>query len=126
MIYGTGVDIVSNERIEACLEKFSGRFCKKVLSDAEILEYGQYFNQVNYLAKHFAAKEAFAKALGTGFRDNLTFKDITILHDDYGKPELSFSPHVENILKENAINGVHLSLSDEKLYTVAMVILESR
>ena len=86
MIYGVGTDVVEVSRIAKALERFGDGFAKKILSPEEFLVFQKNNLKENFLAKRFAAKEAFAKALGTGFRNDLNFKDIEIMNDKFGKP----------------------------------------
>ena len=92
MIYGIGTDIVSLKRIIRLNKKFGLAFAQRILSPEELLEFPQAGKPVNYLAKRFAAKEAFAKAVGTGIRGVVAFRNIGVGHDALVKPELFFAP----------------------------------
>ena len=125
MIIGNGVDIVNNKRIEKSLQ--IKNFKKRLFTLNEISQSKNYKNKTNYYAKRFAAKEAFVKSIGTGFRNNLSFKDISILNNKKGKPYFLFNQKLKNILKKKyKLNNfkAHLSLSDEKKYSVSYVILQ--
>ena len=123
-VVGNGVDIVENKRIQKSLKK--KEFLNRIFTKKEILKSKNIKNKVNYFAKRFAAKEAFVKALGLGFRDNINFNDIEILNNKKGKPFLSMSNKLKSYIKIkcNIKNyKVFLSLSDEKKYSIAFVII---
>ena len=123
-ILGNGVDIVKNIRIKKILKK--DFFIKRIFSKYEINKSKKIKNKVSYFAKRFAAKEAFAKALGTGFRHNLNFKDIIIKNDKAGKPMISLNKKITLFLKKNFSSKnfkIFLSLSDEDHYSIAYVII---
>lgn len=125
MIYGIGTDIVSIQRIENNLERHGEHFASRILTDGEMQGYQKSVRKSHFLAKRFAAKEAAVKALGTGFRDGLSLKDISVSNDDLGKPILEFSDRAKEELKIRGIGNCHLSLSDEQNYAVAFVTLEA-
>ena len=125
-ILGIGVDIVQNKRIKILVN--NKRFIKRVLGKNEIKFFNKKLNKVEYLSKRFAAKEALAKAFGTGFRQKIQFKDIEILNDKIGKPYYLKSKKIDKtILKKFNINkyNLFLSISDEKDYSVAFTILQA-
>jgi holo-[acyl-carrier protein] synthase len=126
-ILGIGVDIIQNSRIKRLIIKKS--FINRSFGKQEIELSKKVKNKVNYFAKRFAAKEALAKSIGTGIRNNLNFKDIEILNDDIGKPFYFKSKKINNIIcKKFKINkfDLFLSLSDEKDYSVAFTILQTK
>jgi holo-[acyl-carrier protein] synthase len=123
-IYGIGTDIVEVSRIELSLERYGDSFARRILNEREWLSYSQSQTQARFLAKRFAAKEAFAKALGTGLRAPATFQNIGIDHDDLGKPVLDLAPELEALLSAKGITFQHLSISDEKALAAAFVVLE--
>jgi holo-[acyl-carrier protein] synthase len=124
MIYGIGTDIVATRRVTAAWEKFGERFVARILAPEERAEFAGHAAPGRFLAKRFAAKEAFAKALGTGVRHPATLHNIRVGHDSLGKPELAFAPDLAGELARRGINSHHLSLSDEDDMAVAFVILE--
>lgn len=124
MIYGIGTDIVSIQRITDNLARYGDRFAQRILSEEEMSLYGAASRQNHFLAKRFAAKEAAAKALGTGIRDGLTLKDIQVSNDALGKPLLVFTRQGQEKLQGRGIGNAHLSLSDEEDYAIAFVTLE--
>ena len=122
-IIGNGVDIVDNNRIKYSL-KING-FINRIFTKNEINHSKTIRNKVNFFAKRFAAKEAFVKSIGLGFRKNINFKDIEIQNNNNGKPVLKISKNVKDFLKKklNIKNyRIYLSLSDEKKYSIAYVI----
>ena len=126
-ILGIGVDIVENIRIHKFIKNIS--FIKRVFSSTEILLAKNITNKKSYYSKRFAAKEAFSKAIGTGFRDNLNFKDITIINDKLGKPAFVVSDKIKKIVKKQfkiSSFDFFLSISDEKKYSIAYVILQKK
>ncbi len=125
MILGQGIDIVQISRMTSGLERFGEPFAKRLLSSSEWRDYQRAPRPEAFLAKRFAAKEAFAKALGTGFRKGLSFRQISIVHDDLGVPGFSLSGQAQNLMKQHAGALLHLSISDEREYAVALVTLES-
>ena len=126
-ILGTGIDIVDNSRIEECLK--NDQFIKRIYSTTEIISSKKIENKTSYFAKRFAAKEAFAKSIGIGFRDNLNFKDISVTNNDLGKPSFIISNKIEEIIKKQfktSSFNFFLSISDEKNYSIAFVILQKK
>jgi len=124
MIYGIGTDIVEVSRIETSLNKFGDDFAKRILAASEMPEYQDSQIKARLLAKRFAAKEAFSKALGTGLREPATFHNIAVSHDDLGKPLLVLAPTLQDFLAHHHIQHMHLSISDEKHLAAAFVVLE--
>lgn len=124
MIFGIGTDIVEVARIEDSLARFGDAFAQRILTEQEWLSFQQSKTQARFLAKRFAAKEAFAKALGTGLREPATFQNIGIAHDDLGKPVLDLAPPLQKLLDKKGIVQQHLSISDEKALAAAFVVLE--
>ena len=126
-ILGTGVDIVKNSRIKELLK--NKNFISRIYTNSEISFSKKIKNKTSYYAKRFAAKEAFAKALGTGFRNDLNFKDISITNNKVGKPIFVINEKLKKIIK-NQFNttsfNFFLSISDEKKYSVAFVILQKK
>ncbi len=125
MIYGIGTDIVEVSRIEFSLERFGDAFAQRILNESEWHAYSLSKTQARFLAKRFAAKEAFAKALGTGLRPPATFQNIGIAHDDLGRPVFDLAPALQSFIDKKGICQQHLSISDEKALAAAFVVLES-
>ncbi len=124
MIFGVGTDIISIERVSHILEKNKQGFIKRVLSDHEQALFANKADSASYCAKRFAAKEAFAKALGTGIGRTVSFQDLTVRNNENGKPYFIPSEKLRLYLLEKNIKQAHLSLSDEKHNAVAFVVLE--
>ncbi len=124
MIFGIGTDIVSYSRIRGLYEQYGERFAQRLLSETEMAGYSASADPARYLMKRFAAKEAFAKAMGTGLRGNVTLRSISVGHDELGKPLLAFDETLANHVERMGVTRHHLSLSDEKDVAVAFVVLE--
>jgi holo-[acyl-carrier protein] synthase len=124
VIYGVGTDIVEVARIEKALTRFGERFAKRILSDSELRRFQNHRQKANYLAKRFAAKEAFTKALGTGIHAPANWHGVWVKNLPSGKPVLEFSPPLQDLLQKRRILNHHLSLADERGIAVATVILE--
>ncbi len=125
MIFGIGTDIVEVARIEASIAQFGDDFAKRILAESEYTSYQESHIKPRFLAKRFAAKEAFSKALGTGLRTPATFQNIAVSHDDLGKPILLLNPELQRFLNSKNITKTHISISDEKNLAVAFVVLET-
>ena len=123
-IYGVGLDIVEINRMNRSIENFGDAFARKILHDDEFSEYQSHKNKERFLAKRFAAKEAFAKALGTGIVEGVTLPRIQVKNDERGKPYLVLHDSTREKIELLGINRVHLSISDEKEYAIAQVLLE--
>ena len=126
-IIGNGVDIIKNSRINSSL-KIKG-FLSRIYTKKEIQQGKKLKNRINYYAKRFAAKEAFVKAIGTGFRSEINFIDIEIKNYKNGKPYILLSNKLKNFLKKKfkiRKYKVFLSLSDEKDYSIAFVVIDKK
>ena len=122
---GIGVDIVRNDRIKSLIK--SKNFINRTFSKKEISMSKKILNKTNFFSKRFAAKESFAKALGTGFRNNLSFKDIEIINDKLGKPYYLTNDKITKLIRrKKRINKfeLFLSISDEKDYSVSFTIIQ--
>lgn len=124
MIYGIGTDIVRIARMESNIERFGDRFAERILTAGELQEYRRTQQRARFLAKRFAAKEAAAKAFGTGFSNGLGLRDIGVGHDALGRPLLNWSGRGEEIARAAGISASHLSIADENDYAIAFVTLE--
>ena len=126
-IIGNGVDIIKNSRINNSL-KIKG-FLNRIFTEKEIQQGRKLKNKINFYAKRFAAKEAFVKAIGTGFRSEINFIDIEIKNYKNGKPYISLSKKLKNFLQKKfkiQKYKVFLSLSDEKDYSIAFVVIDKK
>jgi len=124
MIFGIGTDIVRVERMRLDLERFGDRFAERILTDQEMREFLESGQRAHFLAKRFAAKEAAAKAMGTGFSHGIHLRQISVGHDANGKPLLEFSGAAQDFLSRHGIRVSHISLADEQDHAVAFVTLE--
>lgn len=124
MIYGVGIDLVNIPRLETVLQKWGDRFVKRVFTEAEADFCFKRARPAFPFALRFAAKEAFSKAIGLGMRKGLRWRDIEVFHHAGGRPGLRLRGRSSEICREKKITRFHLSLSDEGLYGMAVVILE--
>ena len=124
MIYGIGTDIINIDRVKKVLSKNRDGFVKRVLSEHEQALFTNKADSAAYCAKRFAAKEAFAKALGTGIGRVVSFQDLTVRNNENGKPHFNPSEKLRLYLVEKNIKQAHLSISDESQNAIAFVILE--
>lgn len=124
-IQGLGTDIVEISRISSQIKTNFDQLAKYILTELELIQFYNSKFPERFLAKRFAAKEAAAKALGTGISQGVNFNDFYINNDDLGRPILTLSGKAKIIALERGINSYHLSISDEKKYAVATVIYES-
>tara|TARA_Y100001970_G_C14231507_1_gene858917 strand:- start:2770 stop:3162 length:393 start_codon:yes stop_codon:yes gene_type:complete len=125
-IFGIGTDIVNIKRLDNSLKKYGSTFKKKIFSKKEILYCDKKKNSSSFYAKRYAAKEAFSKALGTGIRKGVSFKNIEISNNSYGKPYILLKGELETLLKRKIKNkkyNIYLSLSDDKPWAQATVII---
>ena len=125
MIFGIGTDIVRVGRIREDVDRFGDRFAERILTAMELQEFHQNPSKVNYLARRFAAKEAAAKAMGTGFSNGVHLRDIEVTHDPQGKPMLKFYGQAQQFMLDKHISVAHISLADEQDHAVAFVTLET-
>ncbi len=123
-IVGLGTDIAEIERLEKALARSGEAFAKRILTESEYQAFLTQKQQGRFLAKRFAAKEAASKALGTGIGQGITFQDFTISHDEYGKPLLILTQRAKKLADKQGVNTIHISISDERHYAVATVIME--
>lgn len=125
MIHGIGTDIVEVARIESLWARYGERFAARILTEAELTVLAVHPAPARMLAKRFAAKEAFAKAVGSGMRYPVSFHRVGVTHDSLGKPMLQFDGVLRPYLAQLGITGHHLSISDEREMVVAFVVLET-
>ena len=126
-ILGIGVDIIENKRIKKSIK--NDKFKNRVYSSRELKLSSLTINKVNFFSKRFAAKEAFSKALGKGFRNNLNFKDIEVINNKFGKPFYVKNKKITEIVQKNfKVKNFNcfLSISDEKEYSTAFTIIQTK
>lgn len=122
-IVGIGTDLVQRQRIAEALERYGEAFARRILTPQEWPSYLQSSAPAAMLAKRFAVKEALAKALGTGIGADFSFQDVSLGHDERGRPALCFSATAEARLEARGITQHHVSVSDEGDYALAFVVL---
>ena len=125
MIFGIGIDLVEPQRIARLREKYGERFARRVLTALEWPGYLRTARPVLFLANRFAAKEAFSKAMGTGFRYPVTLQCMSIVPNKAGKPGFEFHPDLEALMKSRGIIRHHVTISDENSLACACVVLET-
>lgn len=125
MICGVGMDLVEVARITAAHDRWGERLARRLLVDAELAEWRRHPQPARFLARRFAAKEAASKALGTGMRDGVSFQTISVGHDRLGKPLIRFHDEALALLRQRHIVVAHLSITDERQFAAAVVILEA-
>jgi holo-[acyl-carrier protein] synthase len=123
MTIAIGTDIVEIQRIASALERQGDKFVQRILTESEIAEYQARGNSVAFLAKRFAAKEAIAKALGTGIGRGISFQHMIVSNNSEGAPQVELQANAAERLKQLGGSQVLLSLSDEKNYALAYVVI---
>ena len=126
MIYGNGIDIIDIERIRRVIDKYGNRFKQRCFTISEIERSEKRLNATESYAKRYAAKEACAKALGTGLARGVYWKDIEVVNNQYGKPFIKLHGKAKIIFKnmnKNSNKQIEVSLSDEKKYAIANVTI---
>ena len=126
MIYGNGIDIIDINRIRKVIDKYGNRFKKRCFSENEIERSDKRLNSVESYAKRYAAKEACAKALGTGLARGVFWKDIEVVNNKYGKPFIKLHGKAKDIFRnmdKASDTKIEVSLSDEKKYAIANVTI---
>ncbi len=125
MIYGIGTDMVAVARMARLLTRYGESAVQRILAPQECAEFSRKADGARFLAKRFAAKEALAKAAGTGLRSPVALGNIRVQHTPLGQPELAFAAELQTWLAERGVARAHLSISDESDYVIAFVILET-
>ena len=125
MIYGIGIDVLEPQRIARLRDKYGARFARRVLTPLEWPGYVRTARPVLFLASRFAAKEAFSKAMGTGFRYPVTLQCISVVQNAAGKPGFALHPNLQRLVGSHGIVRHHLTISDEQSLACACVVLET-
>lgn len=125
MIHGVGTDICSVARFERMIERYGERTARRVLGDVELDDFRRAAYPARFLARRFVAKEAFAKALGTGIRKPVLFSAMQVDHDALGKPQMACAGDLAEMMSSQALTA-HLSISDEAEFATAFVVIERR
>ncbi|HYL02008.1 MAG TPA: holo-ACP synthase [Steroidobacteraceae bacterium] len=123
MIFGIGVDVLETRRIAATLERFGTRFVEHLLMPAEAAQLGRTARRERFLAMRFAAKEAIVKAMGTGFAHGVWIRDVGVVQNAFGKPEVVFSARGEQVRRALGVGEAHVTLTDEAGLVVAVAVL---
>ncbi len=124
MIFGTGTDMVSISRIERLIDKYGKRFLGKIFTEHELEESVNRRDRAQFFAARFAAREAFFKALGTGWGRGISLKEVSVVRSGLGKPDFALSGRASRVLEEQGITGTHLSITHDGDYALAFVIME--
>ena len=125
MIFGIGVDVLEAARIKKVFDRFGDHFVERLLMPAERAQLGKTRRTERFLAMRFAAKEAMVKAMGTGFAHGIWIRDVGLLQNAWGKPEVVYSPRGEKVRQKLGIGGGHVTLTDEAGLIVAVAVLEA-
>ncbi|WWP00234.1 MAG: holo-ACP synthase [Candidatus Dasytiphilus stammeri] len=124
-IMGLGIDVIDITRVTHLVDKFGDKLAQRILCNEEFFYYQRSYYPIRFLAKRFVAKEAAVKAFGTGMRNGITYKQFSIFHDRYGKPYLKYKNPVTCLAKDLNMKYIHLSITDERLYACAIVVIEN-
>ena len=125
MIFGIGVDVLEAARIKKVLDRFGEHFVDRLLLPKEREQLGKTNRKERFLAMRFAAKEAIVKAMGTGFAHGMWIRDVGVVQNAWGRPEVVYSPRGEKVRKQLGIGNGHVTLTDEAGLIVAVAVLES-
>ena len=123
MIYGIGVDVLQADRVNKVHARFGARFAERLLMPAELAQLGRTRRPERFLAMRFAAKEAIVKAMGTGFAHGVWIRDVGCVQNEWGKPEVVWSPRGEKVRQGLDIGEGHVTLTDEAGLIVAVAVL---
>jgi len=126
VIYGIGTDLIEIARVKRVLDRYGEKFARRILCEPELRRFKNHKQPVAYLAKRFAAKEAFTKALGTGIHAPANWHGVWVTNLPSGKPVLEFTPRLKEFMDKRGVAGCHLTITDEKEIASAVVILESK
>jgi holo-[acyl-carrier protein] synthase len=123
VIFGIGTDIIRLDRIEATLARFGEHFVRRLLLPEELAAYRKYRRKARFLAMRFAGKEAVVKAMGTGFAHGMWIRDVGIVQNDWGKPEVIFSERGRALCERMGVGEGHVTLTDDAGLIVAVAVL---
>ena len=125
MILGIGVDVLEAARIKKVFDKYGDHFVERLLMPAERAQMAKTKRKERFLAMRFAAKEAIVKALGTGFAHGVWIRDVGVVQNAWGRPEVVYSPRGEKVRRQLGVGGGHVTLTDEAGLIVAVAVLET-
>lgn len=123
MIYGIGVDVLKQDRMTTLHEKFGDRLAPRILMPVELEHFARAKRPLRFLAMRFAAKEAIVKAMGTGFANGVWIRDVGVVQNALGKPEVVYSPRGDELRRKLGIGEGHVTLTDEAGLVVAVAVL---
>lgn len=123
MIFGVGTDLVELARVNDTYSRFGARFVDRLLMDQERVQFEKSKNPVRFLAMRFAAKEATVKAMGTGFAHGVWIRDVGIINNDWGRPEIIWSERGQAVCQQLGIGDGHVSLTDEAGLIMAFAVV---
>jgi len=126
MIFGIGADVVEVARVARLLKRYGERLDRSILAPGEWEGFRTSASRDVFLASRFAAKEAFAKALGTGLRAPVLLTSIGVTHDPSGRPQLQLAPALQTLSEDRGVSGQHITLTHERSIACAVVVLEAR
>jgi holo-[acyl-carrier protein] synthase len=126
MVYGIGIDLVENDRLQKIIAKWDTKFLQRVFSEGEINYCARHVQAEIHYAARFAAKESFLKALGIGLGMGVKLKEIEVVHNTKGKPQLALHGEAKEQIRKRKIDKIHLSLTHTKKYATAVVLMEKK
>jgi holo-[acyl-carrier protein] synthase len=126
MIYGIGIDVLKSERVQRTFEKYGERFVERLLMPEERAQLERTARPARFLAMHFAAKEAIVKAMGTGFAHGVWIRDVGMVQNEWGRPEVVYSARGAKVRDGLGIGEGHVTLTDEAGLVVAVAVLMRR
>ncbi|HLA71218.1 MAG TPA: holo-ACP synthase [Steroidobacteraceae bacterium] len=125
MIFGIGVDVLEAARIKRLFDKYGDHFVERLLMPGERAQLDKTKRKERFLAMRFAAKEAIVKAMGTGFAHGIWIRDVGVVQNHWGRPEVVYSPRGEKVRRKLGIGNGHVTLTDEAGLIVAVAVLET-
>jgi holo-[acyl-carrier protein] synthase len=125
MIFGIGVDVLEAARVKKLFDKYGEHFVQRLLMPGELAQLGKTKRKERFLAMRFAAKEAIVKAMGTGFAHGIWIRDVGVVQNEWGRPEVVYSPRGEKVRRKLGIGDGHVTLTDEAGLIVAVAVLEA-